>query len=420
MAATVASKEVFELMDCDLAALSLPQQPSAMFSSSEEEALDPEELDLQSKCIPLSTLIRIWTSAAPCNIDDLRSFLLTFSMIMKPMELLEQLKTRFDAPPPSHLEGEELQMWRAKDLRIIQLRVCNFFRHWVAVAPCDFLTDPSLEAALEMWSRDRLPALGIALSTALTRSLQRAKDRKSHIFIHPEATPSPVLTSAPPQKLTDLSPVELARQLTLLEFKAFSRICHHEFHDFAWIKHKDQAPNLVEMVQLSNLIGAWISREVRSTPADFQAPLARFLVRLLKSLHQLHNFSCLTFLLMILHGFFERATLSTAHRQRIAELESITTSNNKYAKLRTVLRDSTPPTLPYVGMYLTDLHFILEPSFDGPPFTTQHGAGVKFWKMKIVATIIQDIQGFINVPYNLQEVPEIQHFLESKLQAMHI
>ena len=396
-----------------------------MFSSSEEEALDPVDLDLQLKSLPLNALITIWTSAAPCDISDLRSFLLTFSMFMKPMELLEELKTRFDAPPPSHLEGEELQAWRAKDLRIIQLRVYSFFRHWVTVAPCDFLTDPSLEAALEMWSRDRLPALGIAPSAALTRSLQRAKDRKSHIFIHPEPPPSPVLTSAPPQKLTDLIPLELARQLTLLEFKAFSRICHHEFHDFAWIKHKDQAPNLVEMVQLSNLIGAWISREVRSTPADSQAPLARFLVRLLKSLHQLHNYSCLTLLLMILHGFFERATLSTAHRQRIAELESITTSTSNYAKLRAVLRDSAPPTLPNVGMYLTDLHFILESSCDGSQeftteFTTQHGAAVKFWKMKKVATIIQGIQVFINVPYNLQEVPEIQHFLESKLRAMYI
>ncbi|MDP2435728.1 MAG: RasGEF domain-containing protein, partial [archaeon] len=151
-----------------------------------------------------------------------------------------------------------------------------------------------------------------------------------------------------------------------------------------------------------------------------QAPLARFLVRLLKSLHQLHNFSCLTFLLMILHGFFERTTLSTAHRQRIAELESITTSKRKYAELRIALRASTLPALPYVGMYLVDLHFILEPSFDGPPLTTQHGGGVKFYKMRSIAKIIQDIQIFINVPYNLQEVPEIQHFLESKLQAMHI
>ncbi|KAH3766200.1 Ras guanine nucleotide exchange factor [Pelomyxa schiedti] len=72
-------------------------------------------------------------------------------------------------------------------------------------------------------------------------------------------------------EFTDLHPVELARQLSLLDSRIFMKISSEELSHQAW-NHKDEleririAPNACKMILHTNFISQWVSTEVVLTP----------------------------------------------------------------------------------------------------------------------------------------------------------
>ena len=67
--------------------------------------------------------------------------------------------------------------------------------------------------------------------------------------------------------------------------------------------------------------------------------------------------------------------------------------DNNYKKYRTTLHSVSPPCLPYVGIYLTDLVFIEEGNGD-----TFNGL-INFTKRKLVASVIRDFTQYQQVSY---------------------
>jgi hypothetical protein len=77
----------------------------------------------------------------------------------------------------------------------------------------------------------------------------------------------PIAVNAPPGfVMLDFNPVELARQLTLLEFQIFKGINGREFLDSNWKKKEKQAlaPNISKLTQWSNSVISWMISEILS------------------------------------------------------------------------------------------------------------------------------------------------------------
>ena len=86
-------------------------------------------------------------------------------------------------------------------------------------------------------------------------------------------------------------------------------------------------------------------------------------------------------------------------------LKEITSSISNYKGLRTALKDSFPPCVPYIGMYLKDLTFIE----DGNP--DKKNDLIHFSKCKLLADILKDIQFYQNTSYSILIYNEIRNLL---------
>jgi len=100
------------------------------------------------------------------------------------------------------------------------------------------------------------------------------------------------------------------------------------------------------------------------------------------------------------------ASLSQSRVKHFEELMALMTPDANFSKLRKFLHQIiSPPCIPYLGMYLTDLTFIEE---GNPDFI---GELINFDKRRRIAVVIKEIQQYQNEPYCFKEVSIIQGFL---------
>lgn len=94
--------------------------------------------------------------------------------------------------------------------------------------------------------------------------------------------------------LVDMDPIEIARQITLIEFEVFKAISPTQCLNQAWIKQNKQdiAPDVLKMIRFSNDISAWVYTEIlkRDTPKD-RADAIKIFIRIAQHLFDIRNFN---------------------------------------------------------------------------------------------------------------------------------
>ena len=88
-------------------------------------------------------------------------------------------------------------------------------------------------------------------------------------------------------------------------------------------------------------------------------------------------------------------------------LEAIMSHEGSYREYRTKLHNCDPPTIPYLGTYLTDLTFIE----DGNP--DMDGSLINFDKRYKVAAVIGEIQQYQRIGYSFNYDWKIQSWLNN-------
>ena len=88
-----------------------------------------------------------------------------------------------------------------------------------------------------------------------------------------------------------------------------------------------------------------------------------------------------------------------------ADLKAIMNSDKSFASFRAYLRAAEQPCIPYLGMYLTDLTFIEDGNQDIVSDLPN------FFKRRLIATVISEIQQYQQTPYHFDEAPSIKKFL---------
>ncbi|XP_016113886.1 son of sevenless homolog 1-like [Sinocyclocheilus grahami] len=166
-----------------------------------------------------------------------RTFLTTYRSFCKPQELLDLLMERFDIPEPKPTEADQMAMENgdqplSAELKAVSnaylcvCRVLNVCRHWVEHHFYDFERDAQLLRRLEEF-------IGMVRGKAMrkwvesiTKIIQRKKQAQANGPSHNitfESSPPPIEWHLCKAGQTDqfdlmtLHPIEIARQLTLLE-----------------------------------------------------------------------------------------------------------------------------------------------------------------------------------------------------------
>nr|KAJ3421634.1 RasGEF [Polyrhizophydium stewartii] len=175
--------------------------------------------------------------------------------------------------------------------------------------------------------------------------------------------------------ILDISPKDVAKQLTLLSSELFRNITSQELESLAWTGPEKErlTPAIVHITNHFNQIAIWVAQQILDAKAAkrrFQ--LICFFIRVAKvgkrgGIHCLdfNNFDSVRSVVAGLQSTpvhrLERTQMvgrrERAVFEKIAELASLDNNNDAY---RRRLAHAKPPCVPYLGTHLGDLTFVYE------------------------------------------------------------
>lgn len=221
---------------------------------STNAAYDSKDGTLKGATFP--QLISKLCSMSPYHVD-IDDFLLTYRCFCSPQQFLTSILNRFESAPQRHA-------------RYIHLRIYNILGKWITNYWADFETDPTIQGTLQEFLANvqkrhdsewgyLQPAYGIL--EKIRR--QTAPGFKLKI---PETYPDPIIGKNPMQPLLDDSPLEIARQMTLMTWQIWRAIKPWECLGLAWTKPELKSPHVQEMIKNFNYIRAWVATSIVITP----------------------------------------------------------------------------------------------------------------------------------------------------------
>lgn len=369
-------------------------------------------------------------------------FFLTFRLFCSPVELVQAIIDRYNVVPPSNMSEENVLVWQRYKEMPIRLRVSNFVKTWLELYWRSGVDDPALPH-LATFTREVLqpyfpgPSQRIltlidirkdANSDVISPKSERARDPGMSInppTFSPSEIPRPTMTKTllaalrskhfESVSVTDFDALELARQLTIMECELYCAIQPEEILETG--QEGAKPPVHVKAVSsLSTVITGWVAENILNEhDLKKRTTLVKFFIKLADRCTILNNFSTPRSILAAL----DSSTISRLHQTwsgvpqknkgQLESLRRLADHSRNYHEYRSRLRNTAPPAVPFLGLYLTDVTFCREgnPSYrDGP-------SGKKllnFNKYHKLARIVQDMQRF-QVPYNLKQIPEVQDYL---------
>ncbi|XP_067877709.1 RAS guanyl-releasing protein 2-like isoform X1 [Heterodontus francisci] len=264
--------------------------------------------------------------------------------------------------PSTELVGKLRKLYRdaySSDLKILQLKICQLVRFWIAEFPAEFNLDSDLAEQIkelqETVSRtgDRRHSQLVDISQVPSFEWKRQITQRNHV-------------TQKRRKMSllfdHLGPLELAEHLTYLEYKSFCRILFRDYQSFA--KHgctKDN-PILERFISLFNSVSQWVQMMVLSmhTPQQRAEVITKF-VHVAQRLLQLQNYNTL----MAVIGGLSHSAISRLKETyhyispdviKISDslMELVTTCGN-YSNYRRCFAEGSGFKFPILGVHLKDL-----------------------------------------------------------------
>ncbi|XP_077792017.1 ras-specific guanine nucleotide-releasing factor 2 [Podarcis muralis] len=221
-----------------------------------------------------------------------------------------------------------------------------------------------------------------------------------------------------PECFETLSAMELAEQITLLDHIVFRSIPYEEFLGQGWMKldKNERTPYIMKTSQhfndMSNLVASQIMNyaDVGSRANAIEKWVA--VADICRCLHNYNGVLEITSALNRSAIYRLKKTWAKVSKQAKAlmdKLQKTVSSEGRFKNLRETLKNCNPPSVPYLGMYLTDLAFIEE----GTPNFTEEGL-VNFSKMRMISHIIREIRQFQQTSYRIEYQQKVTQYLLDK------
>ncbi|KAJ2999155.1 hypothetical protein HDV02_003444 [Globomyces sp. JEL0801] len=376
----------------------------------------------------LSALIAKLTSHE--NPDDyfVSCFLMTYRTFTTTKEFFNMLEARFVLDIPNNLTEDELFIWSEYKLKPIRQRVYAVLKAWLEYHIQDTPEDRLILDELEIFSETVMKPYMAISSQTISRLIEKRKMHglkpfRTTLQGNRDKAPLPILPKNVRKfKLFEIDPLELARQLTIIESQLFQNIETMEFLAKSWGLANFTSPNVEEMISMANQITNWVSFSILQVPeSKKRARAIGFFITLADRCASLNNFNSM----MAILASFNSAPIhrlaktwdqvSHQYLDLLDALRSLMSSEKNFQTYRSALRQTSPPCIPFLGFYLTDLTFIKDA-------TTSHLKAfpnlINFSKMMRTADVLKDTIKFRST-YSLKSVPEIESFLMAELKANH-
>ena len=193
------------------------------------------------------------------------AFLMTFHLFGTADQLFQELIARFMMEPPEGLNTDEMRLWVEKKLSPVQIRVCNAFKTWLEYHWLDTTDDSCLDNIYSFASGPMMqaqPALAARLQELVSKRVNSDiygtsnGTPKMKRLIRSEDIPNPILPKSLKRfTFFDLDPLEIARQLTLIESNMFAKIEPVELTKQEWSKKNGSlAVNVKAMTSMSTKV----------------------------------------------------------------------------------------------------------------------------------------------------------------------
>lgn len=219
---------------------------------------DPKPINVKSGS--LYGLIRMLTYYKYPDPEYTHAFLLTYRTFTTAEELLSLIIERYTTSPPDDLSHpKQLEYCYVKKIVPIRMRVSNFIRTWLEDLFEDFTENDSiLLKQLSEFMDSQMVVTDDNLAQLLKKTIAKKQEGKDKVVVKMTSSPPETLLVAKwsdsDTNIVDISPLEIARQLSLVDYKLFSNIQPKEFLSQAWSKEalKARSPNVRAMIKRSN------------------------------------------------------------------------------------------------------------------------------------------------------------------------
>ncbi|KAJ6509001.1 ras guanine nucleotide exchange factor domain-containing protein [Mycena sanguinolenta] len=397
--------------------------------SPTEIAIEP---DGSVRAGTLPALVERLTAHEQGDPTFIKAFLMTFKSFSTVDDLFDLLVQRFWIQPPPKLTPAEREEWGKLKQHVIQMRVLNTFKSMV-------VDDDVLEKD-DMFILDRMKEFLITEEVSkfpaakqlliLIERAQKGGDSMIKMVTAPQGIPPPpvVPKSTKKLKLLDIDPLELARQLTIMESQLYQRIRPMECLQRAREQRTENIDNITVVIQTSNKIALWVAESVLSKEdSRRRAGAVKHLISVADRCRALNNFSTMAAITAGLNTPPIRRLKRTWEQvnQRYMALfgacEMTIDSNKNFTKYRSMMTSIIPPCVPFIGVFLSTLQFIQDGNPDNLPAPeAKEGSSatlVNFRKRQKASEVINDIKRW-QAPFNFHVIPSIQAYIEESLNSV--
>ncbi|EXJ84190.1 hypothetical protein A1O3_04857 [Capronia epimyces CBS 606.96] len=359
------------------------------------------------------------------------TFLLTYRSFTTASELFELLVQRFNLQPPAGLNRDEFLIWEEHKQKPARFRVLNILKTWLEL----YWMESDDDACKALLEKIQAFAKSTHISTKIAKVVvniveQRLKggetSSKRLVLTVTNSAPTPILPrNMKKMKFLDIDPTEFARQLTIIESKLYGKIKPVECLAKTWEKkgksdNNDTAPNVQALILHSNQLTNWVAEMIiQQSDLKKRVVIIKHFVAIADKCRLLNNFSAVTAIIsamgtapiLRLNRTWHQVNPKT--RAMLESMRQLISSSKNFVQYRATLHAATPPCIPFLGVYLTDLIFIE----DGIASLVKNTEFINFAKRTKTAEVIRDIQQYQNVPYSLNSVAELQDWISDNMKS---
>jgi hypothetical protein len=336
--------------------------------------------------------------------------LMTYRAYASANQFFEKVISRFNSVPPLNVlqKPETIDVWVINTLPAIRTKVIDFITKWMSIYAFDWDVIP-----LDTWQKFKTMVDMSPFKMLMENAVLEDRERVlPDLLSAPKSIPA-LSTSTTTFPILQWDPVEIARQLSLIEYQMLCNIEIQECFNQNWIRSNREidSPNIVQMVNWFNKLSLYFASLILNdeAPKD-RAEKYAFVVRIAQECQKINNLNGLFEIVSCLSStpvYRLKKTMEkvpTSEIQKYNELQHYILPDQNYRVLRSAVTFNAP-CIPYPGLILSDLIFVDE----GNKSIVEEKTN--FLKCRKIAKSLSELLKYQVLPFNFHPIKELQEII---------